>query len=410
MIALVNPVSTGSELAAAFREEGAECVHVYTPAQREAHASDDTEFRVLHEDPAATVRSLRRLGVDTVVPASEYGVTAADELSELLGVAGHDPATRPARRDKYEMVRALRTAGLPHASTCTVSSEGELSKVLDDWERFPLVIKPVNSAGTDGCRVCVDRDAALAAFRAVAQKRNLMGETNRAVMVQEYLTGTQYIVNTVSMAGRHLLTELYTERIDRIDDVPVLRHLLSLPAAEGGERELVAYVLDCLDALGVREGAAHTEVMLTAAGPRLVEVNSRVMGPCLAPDPYFAAFGYSHQHLTVERYLRPHDFQRRFSLPYGPARQLAKVLLRPATEGTLEAVEGLRELRRMPGFHSVVRVPRVGRPVRDRLLTTGACGIAFLVHEDRALLSSSLEALHGMEDAGGFYRVRAGGR
>ncbi|MFH8570116.1 ATP-grasp domain-containing protein [Streptomyces sp. NPDC017993] len=409
MIALINPVSTGVDLATAFREEGAECVHVYTPDQRAAYEADSAAARLLHGDTGHTAEQLTLLGVDTVVAASEYGVTLADDLAELLGTEHHDLSQRAARRDKYLMVQALRSAGVPHARTVTVRSEPELEKVLDDWESFPLVVKPLNSAGSDGCTVCPDRLTAIEAFRSVTGSRNLMGETNDEIIVQQCLDGTQYIVNTVSLHGRHLLTELYAERIDRTDNAPVLRHIISRDRAAGPEKDLVDYVFACLDALGIREGAAHTEVMLTAEGPRLVEVNSRVMGPCLAPDPYHAAFGYSHQHLTVERYLRPAEFERRFSLPYGPARTVAKIFLRPESDGVLEAIDGLRLLRRMPGFHSIARLPQVGEALEDRYLTTGACGIAFLVHEDAELLESALHTLHEIEDSGDFFRIRTGG-
>lgn len=407
MIALVNPVSTGAELARAFREEGAACAHVYTADLRAAYEADEHARKFVHEDAERTAGILAELGVAHVVPGSEYGVTLADELAGLLGVPGQAPAGRAARRDKHRMVQALERAGVAHARSAPVTSEDDLRKVLAEWDGYPLVVKPVNSAGSDGCCVCPDAEAAVAAFRAVSGSRNLMGETNYEVLVQEWLAGTQYIVNTVSMAGRHLLTELYSERIDRIEGVPVLRHLLSVTEPSDVERELTEYVFSCLDALGVREGAAHTEVMLTPRGPRLVEVNSRVMGPSLAPDPFHAAFGYSHQHLTAERFLRPEDFRLRFDLPYAPGRSVAKVLLRPHREGVLEAVDGLRVLRRLPGFHSVERLPRVGEPVRERLLTTGLGGIAFLVHEDRALLENSLAVLHDLEDTGGFYRLRA---
>lgn len=168
---------------------------------------------------------------------------------------------------------------------------------------------------------------------------------------------------------------------------------------------MVDYVLECLGALGIREGAAHTEVMLTPAGPRLVEVNSRVMGPSLAPDPYHAAFGYSHQHLVAERFLRPDDFARRFELPYTAARTMAKIFLRTPRPGVLRAIDGARVLRRMPGFHSIDRLPVVGEAIRDRHLTTGAGGIAYLVHEDEELLQSSLGVIHALEDTGGFYRL-----
>lgn len=345
-----------------------------------------------------------------MIAASEFGVTLADELSELLGLPHHRHELRAARRDKYLMAGALADAGLPHARTVLIRGETELRDALDGWDAFPLMVKPLNSAGSDGCHISADADKAVAAFRSAAGRLNLMGEVNNEVLLQEFLDGTQYIVNTVSMGGRHLLTEVYAERIDQVDGAPVLRHIISRPLLDDTEQELVDYVLRCLDALGIQEGAAHTEVMLTSRGPRLVEVNSRVMGPSLAPDPYHAAFGYSHQHLVVERFLRPEEFARRFELPYTAARTVAKVFLRSHRPGALRAVEGARTLRRLGGFHSIDRLPAVGEPIRDRHLTTGASGIAYLVHEDEDLLLSSLGVIHDLEDTGGFYRLAEAGQ
>ncbi|WP_101257883.1 ATP-grasp domain-containing protein [Streptomyces barkulensis] len=407
MIALVNPVSSGSELAAAFAEEGADCLLVHTRDQASAfhRATANGRRSHLHTELAGTAEYLRSAGVRTVIAASEFGVTLADELSELLGLPHHRHELRAARRDKYLMARALADAGLPHARTVLLRTEAELRDALDGWDAFPLVIKPLNSAGSDGCHISADAAEAVAAFRRIAGRPNLTGEVNDAVLLQEFLQGTQYIVNTVSMEGRHLTSEVYAERIDRSEGAPVLRHIISRPVLNDAERELVDYVSRCLDALGIREGAAHTEVMLTGRGPRLVEVNSRVMGPSLAPDPYHAAFGYSHQHLVVERFLRPQEFARRFELPYTAARTVAKVFLRPHRPGVLLAVEGARVLRRLAGFHSIDRLPAVGEPIHDRHLTTGRSGIAYLVHEDEDLLLSSLGVLHDLEDTGGFYRL-----
>ncbi|OLZ67832.1 hypothetical protein AV521_23415 [Streptomyces sp. IMTB 2501] len=407
MIVLVNPVSTGAELARAFREEGADCLHLYEPELREAWEADRTSpHKLLHQDLPTTLAHLRALGPTAVIAASEYGVILADTLAAALGLDHHRPELIEARRDKQLMVEALRAAGVPAARTVSVRTGEELRTTLDTWqEGYPLMIKPRNSAGSDGCRICHSREEAQEAFGAIAAERNLMGEVNDEVLVQEFLAGTQYIVNTVSLHGRHLLTEVYRERIDHIEGAPVLRHIISRPALTAAEQELTAYVLDCLDALGIREGAAHTEVMLTPRGPRLIEVNSRVMGPSLAPDPYFSALSYSQQHLVVERYLRPAEFAARFEQPYAPPRTVAKAFLRPHREGVLQAVDGLRVLRRLPGFHSLDRAPVIGEPVRDRYLTTGTSGIAFLVHEDETVLLDSLATLHAIEDEGRFFRL-----
>lgn len=404
MFILVDPVSTGKALAEAFREEGAECLHLYNASLRDAYDADDSPRTMLHEDVAKTLEVLGELPLDAVIAASEFGVLLADELAAALGLPHHRPELAAARRDKELMVRALERAGVPAARTASVRSEGEIERLLSDWDSYPLMVKPRNSAGSDGCVISPDGHTALQAFRDIVHRRNLMGEVNEDVLVQEFLTGTQYIVNTVSLAGRHLVSDVYAERIDHVDGAPVLRHIISRPLLESAEAGLVDYVLECLDALGIREGAAHTEVMLTPAGPRLVEVNSRVMGPSLAPDPYHAAFGYSQQHLVAERFLRPDEFARRFELPYTAARTVAKVFLRPHRQGVLRAVNGARVLRRMPGFHSIDRLPVVGECVKDRYLTTGACGVAYLVHEDEELLLSSLGVIHSLEDTDGFYQ------
>ncbi|MFD5584032.1 ATP-grasp domain-containing protein [Streptomyces sp. NPDC127063] len=410
MIALVIPASSGVQLADALQEEGAAFVEVYPEDRVPAAGARRGEVKtVVHSDLDATADQLRALGVRTVVAGSEFGVTLADELAERLGLPYHDHGLRAARRDKYAMQQALARAGLPHARSQVVHGEEELRELLGRWASYPVVIKPFNSAGSDGCRICVTQDEALATYRAIAGRRNLLGEINEGVLAQEFLAGSQYIVNTVSMDGRHLLAELYAERIDRVEGSPVLRHIVSRTTPDEREQELVEYTGRCLDALGFRDGAAHTEVMLTADGPRLVEVNSRLMGPYLSADAYHCAFGYSSPHLVAERFLRPDDFHNRFDLPYGPARTLAMVFLRAPRPGVLTSLDGLRTVRRLPGFHSVAQLPRVSDMLRDTQLTTGSCGIAFFVHEDAELVEHSLAVLHELEDSGALFQVDEAG-
>lgn len=401
MIVLVNPVSSGAALAAAFDEGGSTHLRLYTSE----FAPDRVGERVLvHRDLDTTVDRLSGFGVRHVVAASEFGVALADELAQRLRVGGNDPRTAAARRDKFLMSQVLRRAGVPVGRSSLVGSRDELDAELAGMA-FPVVVKPVNGAGSDGCRVCRDHSEAVRALGATLGVRNLMGLPNDALLVQEYLRGPQLIVNTVSQGGRHLLADYYRCRIDEPDGAPVYRHIVSPGSLDDDDEEIVAYVGRCLDALGVGEGAAHTEVRRTEAGPRVVEVNSRVMGPCLAPDPYFAALGFTHQHLTAERYLAPDRFATRFGSSYRPRRLLAKVFLRAHREGVITGIPGLPVLRDLPGMHTIVGLPAVGTRVRDRLLTTGACGIAFLVADEEAQLTRSLDLLHGLEDTGGLYAV-----
>lgn len=94
------------------------------------------------------------------------------------------------------------------------------------------------------------------------------------------------------------------------------------------------------------------------------------------------------------------------SRPYQPHAIICKVLLRSPNEGVLTGSPGLRTLRRLPGFHSAVCLPTIGHPLQDIRLTTAKTGVAYFVHEDATLISSSVQVVHDLEDAGEFYEVQ----
>lgn len=432
MIVLVSPVSGGVELARAFIEQGVKCVHLYDGDHAEQYAADPNPRKFLAENVDEAVRYLTEIGATDVLAASEYGVTLADEISERFSPSVNSAADSVsispadsvadsvanssaksvmdagARRDKLLMMRLLEDAGVPAVRTRSVSTAEEMATELAQWPSFPLIVKPRDSAGGDGCYRCETPAEVGAAFEKTINQRNLMGSVNDDVLLQEYLDGQQFMVNTVTLGGRHLMTDFYACRIDNDPDgPPFYRHGLSRRWLSDSDQEIISYVFSCLDALGMRDGAGHTEVRLTSRGPRLVEVNSRLMGPCLAPDPYFVAFGYSHQHLFAESRLDPDRFLARLDAPYEPDQHLAVVFLRADRDGIITAIPGLERLRRLPGFHSIGNLPEVGQPTRNRFLADGVMGIAFLVHPDEAVLTESLATIHGWEDAGEFYAVRS---
>lgn len=406
MIALVNPVSSGVFLSAAIQERGEECLLVYDGHYAAAAEDGGPCRRVVNRDPHSTARLLHDLRVRHVVPGSEAGVDLAHRLAEHLGLPRNDDATASARSDKARMLSALDDAGLPVPRQTLVATGDDLPGAVEHVG-LPVVAKPPASSGSDGCRICRTEGEAAEQFTAIHRRPNLLGTVNEAVLLQEYLPGTQYIVSTVSMDGRHHLQELSRSRIDERDGMPMRRHTISCRRLGSGERSVIAYVWACLDALGIRRGAANTDVRLTPAGPRIIEVNARILGPTLDPDPYFVAFGSSQQHLLVESMLAPADFRRRLGLEYTPPNVMGKAFLRSFDSGVLCGMPGLEAVRRLPGFHSVTSLPEVGSRVSDHALTTGTTGIVYFVHEDEPVVEKSLAVLVSMEDAGTLFDVSA---
>jgi biotin carboxylase len=398
MIVLVDPVSTGPALSGALVERGENPLHLYGPHLQEAYARDPHKHKWLMSDPLSALDRLSTARVRAVIAGSEWGVNPANQLAHALRLPHHVNSSVRARRDKAAMNQALQAAGLPIARTVVIRPGDDIASALAGFD-LPVIVKPVDSAGGDGCVICHEPADVHDALRSGFAERNLMGAANTAMVIQDYLDGPQFIVNTVSIGGQHLLSDIHSVRIDQIRQRSVLRHSLLVTALDEQSTALVEFTLNCLDAVGIREGAAHTEVRMTRNGPRLIEVNARIMGASLQPALYRGALGYSQADLVAERFTDPDAFAKRFTDPYAPTAAMAMAFLNVRVPGTVLRSPGLDRVRALPGFHSMEKIPEPGSTVNEPWLCTGQAGMAYFLHEDREVLVNSLAALHRLEDA-----------
>jgi hypothetical protein len=139
----------------------------------------------------------------------------------------------------------------------------------------------------------------------VLTSANVFGSANQTAIVQEALTGPEYYVNTVSIDGVHLIAETWRYTKSRTPQGSPLFDFEEPADLTAPDVETVHdYVRRALDALGVRHGAAHSEIVLTARGPLLIDPAARLGGGVL---PWVAEkfLGYSHAGLLAESIVSP---------------------------------------------------------------------------------------------------------
>jgi hypothetical protein len=296
------------------------------------------------------------------------------------------------------MYRALHAAGVPAVRAVLLAHRREVDAVLGRFDRFPLVVALRDPAGGDVAVLCHDPGEVRSAVAALAAP-------DRPVLLREHLDGPLVAVDTVSAGGRHLLAGLYDLRVDRVGGRPLVRDTVLRKRPGSVHAAVAAHVADCLDVLGVREGAAHGEVCVTPAGPRLLELHARVTDASQDPGLHRPALGYSHADLTAERFVDPAAFALRFADPYRPDAALATVALHVPVAGVVTARPGLAALEALPGFVRAERLPRVGDAVAGPPTGTGHAGTAYLRHPDETVLRRSLDRLHALEDRGELYSL-----
>lgn len=394
-VAVVNPISSGKCLVKSLEDIGANVMKIY-----EDHLKPDHGDFFVFSNFDETVAHLKIHGIKSIINGSEYGTFITDKLNYLMGFAGNDFFKVQSRINKYEMYKQLQQSDLKCAQSFTIDSYDELES-LHQKINFPMFIKPVDSAGSDGCKRVNDFNDLSASFKEIHGCYNLLGKKNSSILIQEFIEGEQFIVNSVSLGGKHLISEVYRVRIDQHNGVPIYRSIITLDMPAEGEvySHITDYVKKCLTSLGVVEGAAHSELRLTNTGPCLIEVNSRIMGPVLDVDAFYCAFGYSQPSLLCESIIHPEIFIRRLDYSVSiPKKHFSMVFLRCRVKGIISNRKGLENIRRLPGYHSIRNLPQIGYQSVNPLLTTGDFGIAYFCHEDRVLLEQSLSILHEMED------------
>jgi biotin carboxylase len=318
---IVDGYSTGNFLPAAFARLGVRVVHVQStpalmPSMLGPNLASDYADNVICAGPAeidATAERLRAFGPIAVLAGQEPGVPLADALSERLGLATNGTALSAARRDKHAMIETVRAAGLHCAQQLSSGDADELVSWARARGSYPVVVKPLSSASTDHVFICSDEGEVRAAAERVLAAADIFGLPNAEALIQSYLSGTEYIVDTVSVAGQRYVCGVWEyEKLmlpsgRNVYDKDVLRSASEYPVAE-----LISYVDEVLDALGIQYGPAHVEVIMTPDGPALVEIGARLNGN-MNPGFHDACLGANQADLTALAYARPEEFLARYA-------------------------------------------------------------------------------------------------
>ncbi len=415
-VVMVDVYAPTMRLAQAFADAGCAVVRLRStpevPAVYRAHGGDSgdglfADTIVHHGDVELTCKAVAEHAPIAVVTGGELGVELADRLSEALGLTSNGTALSAARRDKYLQTETVRAAGLRTARQLCITDADELAR----WHATlggRVVVKPVRSAGNDGVAFCDTPAEAVAAYRAVAGARNIFSLRNDAVVAQEYLAGTEYVVNTVSRDGRHRATDVW--RYTKISANGVRDRISGAVLVSPSAPEwpvLVGYAGDVLDALQVRHGPAHHEIMLTADGPCLVEVGVRLCGADTAAQALLA-LGESQVERTVQAYLDPAAFRAQVNRPQTVRRHVAMAFLTSPVTGILRGYPLLDQVRALESCHEIQIGVQPGGRLPLTVDDTTEPMMVVLAHARPEVVDRDLATV-GWLDGHGFYDVEPAG-
>jgi biotin carboxylase len=328
---------------------------------------------------------------DRLCTFSERDQDKAASIGAALGLGTHSPDTVRWVHDKVEMRKRLAAVGLESTASQRVA---DLDQVRDFASRhgYPVVVKPVAGAASSGVSV-VRSPWELAGAWQWAQAASVPDTSD--LLAEQYLEGPEVSVEAFSEAGAHravCVTGKVKDPVHCLELGQLVRGPFDRPTREAASR----YTVKVLDALGVTDGVTHTELVLTAAGPRVVETHLRPAGDDI-PEMIRDVYGVDLLDLLVQQSLGGRVLDQLDAGLEAAAKidQYSAIWFAlPAGTGTVTAVRGAEQARAMPG---VVRVEVLKEP-GDSVVAQATDSLARTVSA-RAVADDPFEALRAARRA-----------
>lgn len=210
----------------------------------------------LGERPAALFSNSDHLQTSTALAAAYHGLPGKDWTATFRA------------KNKAEMRRGLRERGAEQVWHAAVSDEEGLRR-LGESVPLPCIVKPSEGVASEQVRLARTREELLEGCRDIWRTRS-----GQVVALEEYLEGPLVTLETLGDGQRLRVLGGFRTHLSPPPYFIEREAWWGNGLTARQEEEMLAL----LRAVGVGFGACHTELVLTAAGPRVIEINYRTVG------------------------------------------------------------------------------------------------------------------------------------
>ena len=257
-------------------------------------------------------------------------------------------------------------------------------------EEYPVILKPVELAGSDGVKLCHNFVEAKEHFHVLMKLQMVNSGDCPTVLCQEFLKGKEYVVDHISWDGVHKTAMMWVYDKHPVNGAAfVYFGCLPVDIDSPKAKAIIPYVHRVLDALGLKNGPLHGEVIMTVDGPCLVEMNCWACGGDgnWRQLAHALTGGYSQVEATVDAYLDLHQFDLMPDLPPSLFKASGQeVILMSFSSGVVKETLGFNIIHKLPSFVFLETRVKIGSKVDYTIDLFTGIGSVILMHPNKDVL------------------------
>jgi S-sulfo-L-cysteine synthase (3-phospho-L-serine-dependent) len=214
-----------------------------------------------------------------IATTSEFYLETVAELTSAYGLPGNPADAMRTARNKSKTRLRLAEVGVRQPRFAIVKSEADVAAAIDGVG-LPCVVKPADDSGSNDVKLCnTPEEVEAQAKKILAVHTNMRGQqTALTVLVEEYVDAPEYSVEMFTWQGETICVGITEKKLTGFPYFVEAGHIFPAPLSDEVAEEMRSTVRAALQAVGVQNGATHTEVKLTSEGAAIIEINARLAG------------------------------------------------------------------------------------------------------------------------------------
>ncbi len=217
--------------------------------------------------------------IDAIVPGFEYYVPSSARLNSIFNLKGLTPATADAMHYKDKMRQHLKLNGIKMPGFIVIKSINDLRKNFKKI-KFPCVMKPTHLAGSLYITKIHSIEELEQQYLKLINDDYLdMGHSMQGnIIIEDYIAGKEYSVEGYINQNKINFISITDKFLSPEPNFIEIGHITKACINSTEERILLEYTTAIINALKINLGPFHCELRLSADGPVLIEIASRLVG------------------------------------------------------------------------------------------------------------------------------------
>lgn len=272
----------------------------------------DHHYDLAFKDKEKILEICKREGVQGVTTfLLESALPCMYYVAEGLGSPCNSKECQELTANKFNMREQMHKCGVSIPAYQLIKSKIDKIEIP-----FPIIVKPADNGGSRGVTLVKNQEEL-----DYALDRAFGWSPNQTVMVEQYIDGREFSVESISCKGKHYILQITDKVTTGAPYFVEMAHHQPADLTEKQKQDIKSLTLQMLDALKIENSAGHTEIKMNAQGiPYIIEMGPRMGGGYISSDLVKLSTGYDYVNGVLEvatgRFVEPVFGEAKYSGVY----------------------------------------------------------------------------------------------